>query len=376
MLKQFFAVAGRFFKRSDIYVILLSIVCTVFGLILVASATKSYNTGKYLIVQSGSALLGVLIFIIISLMDIKSISSAWKTVLVLNLLLIASLFIFGVGGESTGNRSWIRFFGIGLQPAELGKLLFIISLNGHMNDIKDKITTFGALVQLTIHMLLVVGLIVLASSDIGMATVYVFIFFVMLLIAGIRLRWFIFATAGLGASLPIIWNFLLSDRLKTRFMVLLNPALDPLNHGYNALQSKIAIGSGQRFGFGLFNGIRTQHSLLPAKQTDFIFSVAAEELGMLGAMFILGLLVFLILRCMHIATKSDYDTGKLIVVGIAAMLTFQVFFNIGMCIGLLPIVGLTLPFFSYGGTSLVTMFAAVGLVNSVCMHAPTKWATR
>ncbi|MEG2570447.1 MAG: FtsW/RodA/SpoVE family cell cycle protein, partial [Clostridia bacterium] len=352
-----------FFKKIDIFMLICALAATAFGVILIASATRSYGTMSYIKIQLIAACAGVVLYFVISLFDLDSVCNLWKYLYVINLLLIGSLFFFGVGAEDTGNRSWIRFGSIGIQPAELGKILFILTLSGHIYHMRESFPSVKSILLIILHAIIPIALIIVVSHDLGMAIVYMFIFLVVLFVAGIKLRWFAAAFALVAAASPFIWPRLDAYQ-QLRIQVVFNPELDPLGKGYHAIQSKIAIGSGGLFGRGLGNGTMTQYSYLPAKQTDFIFAVAGEEFGMIGCLLICALLFTIIARCLIIGYRSAGTPAALVCSGVAAMLIFQTIENIGMCLGLLPVIGLTLPFFSYGGSSILTMFIAVGLISS------------
>ena len=223
------------------------------------------------------------------------------------------------------------------------------------------------------------GLIILASSDLGSALVYLFIFVVMLFLGGLQLRWFAAGIACVAALTPLAWHFFLTDKQKDRILAPYVSSIDPSGLGvtWQANQSKIALGSGQFTGQGLYNGAQTQAGSVPQQHTDFIFSVAGEELGFLGCVLIIALLMFIIIRCIQVGLRSNDPLGLLVCTGIAAMLIFQTFENIGMCIGITPVIGLTLPFFSYGGSSIITLYAAMGIVAGVKMRPkPARYGSR
>ena len=187
----------------------------------------------------------------------------------------------------------------------------------------------------------------------------------MIFVAGISYKYIAIAAATVAAALPLIWFFFLKTYQQNRIRVFLNPELDPMVSGYQVIQSKIAVGSGGLSGAGLFNGVQTQLGYLPAKHTDFIFSVAGEELGFFGTVIIIALIVFIIARCFYIANNAKNTLGAFIATGIGMMLLAQSFENIAMTIGLMPVTGITLPFVSYGGSSLVTTFLAIGIVLNI-----------
>lgn len=358
----------NFFGQIDTKLLFLALFASSFGMMLITSATQSMGSGSFIKVQLVATLAGVFLYLIISWLDLDSAGSWWPYVYVANLLLICSLIFFGTGAEETGNRAWIRFGSIGIQPAELGKILFTVALAGHISSLRDRLDSPLSVILLGIHALIPIGLIYVVSSDLGSALVYVVIFVSMMFCAGIKLRWFAGAIVALGAASPLIWKFFLREDQKMRVLVVFNPELDPLGRGYHAIQSKIAIGSGQLFGRGLGRGTQTQLGYLPAKQTDFIFSVAGEELGFLGCLAIILILSLIIARCITITMRSSSFASYLISAGVSAMLIAQTIENIGMCTGLMPVIGLTLPLFSYGGSSVLAVYMALGLISSTRMR--------
>jgi rod shape determining protein RodA len=372
-MKHFLKNVKRFMKEADMFLLSVCLAASVFGLILIASATMSFSgTTRYIIVQAVGIFLGILLFIAFSLIDIYDLSEYWKFILVFNVLFIASTAVFGI--EVGGNRSWLEvpFVGMRIQPAEVVKITYILLLAKQMYAQREWLSSVRSVLLLGAHLLLMIGLIWVCSGDMGMSLVYIFIFICMAFAAGLRFLWFLGAGAAVVAAAPLIWKFL-SEYQKMRILVVIDDTLDPLGVGYQASRSKIMIGSGRLTGQGLFEGTQTQAGHFPAKHTDFIFSVAGEELGMIGAITIIVLLCIIIFRSLHIATKAKNGMGALVCVGVASMLIFQVFENIGMCVGVTPIVGITLPFFSYGGSSVMTMFAAMGLVSGVKMRPMPSW---
>lgn len=357
---------GKYLKTTDLYLLFLSLICSGFGLVLIYSATYSLETKKYLVVQAAAIGLGLVCFVIASLIDIDHISPLWKWLYVFNILLLGSLYFFGVSGD-TGNKSWIRFMGIGIQPAEFGKIIFVFTLSQHINLLREKLSKPSSVLQLLIHAGLVIGCIIVFSGDMGMALAYCFIFVAMLFAAGLHWTWFASGAAALIPAIPLLWNYVLKGYMKTRILVLFDPTIDK-DVAHQGVQSKIALGAGQLTGQGFLQGRQTQYSLLPAKRTDFIFSVCGEEFGFIGCMAIISLLTLLILRIFYVSFKAKSTFSFLACVGIGSMFLFQSVLNIAMCAGVAPVIGLTLPFFSYGGSSIVTMYAAVGMVAGVRMR--------
>ena len=354
---------GRYVRTTDYFLLILALLCSAFGLVLIFSATHSMDGGsvQYIVIQSIAIVLGLVGFVVISYIDIERFAPMWRLVLLVNILFQLSLLFFGY--EGGGNKSWLRFFGIGIQPAELGKLLFIFSFAKHINLLRYRLNRVKSLLLLGAHLLAVMAAIIIPSKDVGMSLPYVFIALLMLFAGGLSLKWFA-GGAILGcAAIPVLWQVLNSVQ-KDRILVLFDPTISP-NTYWQQQQSRIAIGSGKLFGTGFLKGNQTQNNMLPEKQTDFIFGVAGEEWGLIGCMVIVIALLALIFRVYYIAFHSRGQISTLICVGVGSMLLFQTFENIFMCLGIGPVMGLTLPFFSYGGSSIVTMYLALGMTAGV-----------
>lgn len=363
----------NFCREADMVLLVLCLAAGIFGLVLISSATAtSASTSRYLVVQGAGIFIGVLMFILLSLFDPDDVASFWKLILVFNVLFCASTYFFGV--ERGGNRSWIEIPGINItiQPAEIVKTTFILLLAKQMYSLREKINHPLSVGMMLGHLVLMVGIIWFAADDMGVSLIYVFIFLGMFFASGVSLWWILAGIAVMVAAAPTIWR-LLPEYMQMRFLVLIDDQIDPLGVGYQVARSKIALGSGQAFGQGLYDGTQTQRGLLPAKHTDFVYSVAGEELGFIGCVAIVLLLTAIIIRCLWVATRARNGMGSLICVGVASMMIFQVFANIGMCVGLMPVIGITLPFFSYGGSSVMTTFMAMGLVSSVKRHPMPGW---
>jgi len=189
--------------------------------------------------------------------------------------------------------------------------------------------------------------------------------FVMLFAAGLAWKYIVALLGVATVAVPVSWFFVLQPYQKDRILTLFNPEADPMGSGYHVVHSKITVGSGQFFGTGLFEGASQYNNFLPERHTDFIFSVVCEELGFIGAVAVIALLVAIILRCVYIGINARNDLGKYICLGVASMFAFHLIENVGMCIGVMPVTGIPLPFFSYGGSSLLTNLVAIGMVMNV-----------
>ena len=369
-MKRFRGAAKEFFQRADLLLLGLSLICAIFGIIVISSATASYDgTAKYIVVQILSMGLGIFAFVIMTLLDVDILADKWLALTIFNVVFILGLLIFGMD-DGTGNKAWYRFLGIGVQPTEIVKLSFTIVLAKQISTLKKSPQGLNAplsAVQLAGHFILIFGVILAASKDLGSALIFFFIFLVMLFAAGFALRWFAIGFAAIAAMIPLLWNFVLKDYQKQRILAPYDSSIDPTNTGINwqAHQSKIALASGRLTGTGLYHGTQSQSSHFPAKHTDFIFGVIGEELGMIGCIAVVILLTAIIIRCVVVGIRSGNTMSALICFGVAAFMTFQAFENIGMCIGITPVIGITLPFFSYGGSSLLANFAAMGMVSGV-----------
>lgn len=374
-MKKALAAAKEFVRRADMFLLVMAMICAVFGIIVIASATVSYNSPKFVIVQTGSLVLGIIAFVAMTVLDIDILADKWLLLCVFNVLFLLLLIPFGVS-DNTGNTGWLRFFGIGIQPTEVIKITFIIILAKQISYLKERHSLSSPLsaLQLAAHFILIFGLILVVSSDLGSALIFFFIFLVMLFAAGFALHWFAIGFAAIAAMIPVIWNFVLHDYQKNRILAPYVPSIDPTNTGINwqPHQSKIALASGRLTGTGLFNGTQSQSDALVGKHTDFIFAVIGEELGMLACLLVIALLLTIIIRCVIVGIRSGSSLSSLVCFGVAAFMTFQAFENIGMCIGITPVIGITLPFFSYGGSSLFTTFAALGIVSGVHFRPKPK----
>jgi rod shape determining protein RodA len=369
-------ILSDFFQQADLVLLTLCCTSTLYGLVLIASATHYKGTYRYVIVQGAAMLLGIGIYILLSMVDVEVLIRKWKLLLLFNIGFICMLVPFGV--EKNGNRAWIQFSWMptSIQPAEIVKITFILLLAKQMEWVweqRRELKSFTSVIFPTAHLLFMVGLIYAVSGDMGSALVYVFIFLCIALAAGVAWRWFAIGFGGMAAGAFLLYRLhKIPQYMLNRFHAIFDHSFDPLGAGWQQTRSLLAIGSGRWLGLGLFNGTQTQSataSSLPYRHTDFIFAVAGEELGFVGCLVIIALLVAVIFRCLRVARYARSPFSAYVCVGMAGMLIFQTIENIGMCLFVMPVIGLTLPFFSYGGSSIVTLYAAMGIVSGIKKRA-------
>lgn len=364
--------AKKFFTRTDWILLALCLAASIYGIVMINSATNLSGSGDFVFKQLTALGLGLGLYVLISFVDMEILAEHQTFLVIFGALFLALLYPFGFAGE-TGNKSWIRFplLPFNLQPAEYCKILYIIVVARVTTIYQERINSLPCVMRLGLVSALFMGLIVVISHDAGVALIYVFVFIIMALTSGFSVIWFSIAGIGLAVVLPILWSSsLIREDQKLRIMVLFDESIDPDGQGvrYQTSSSLRAISGGGLTGQGYMNGTQTQADNIPAQHTDFIFSVIAEELGFLGCVLCIGLLVAIILRIIYIGVHTESFFYRQICVGIAAMLLFQILVNIGMCLGVMPVIGLTLPFFSYGGSSMLSLFIAMGVISSVKMH--------
>ncbi|MBQ9756924.1 MAG: rod shape-determining protein RodA [Clostridia bacterium] len=352
-----------FKKNFDFLLFGLTMAASIFGMVMISSAAPSPT--RYVAVQFAALVMGIIAIGILMVLDYEYLANIWGYLYLASFVLLVLVLIPGIGTYENGARSWFRFGSlVGIQPAELVKLAFIITFAKHLSEVDYLIDRPKNVVFLLLHAGIFIGLILL-QPDFGTAVVFGCIMITMLFVAKISWK---YISCGLGAvalAVPVAWFVVLKPYQKERIINLFNPENDPSGTGYQVTQSKMAIGSGGLFGSGLYKGGSQNSNFLPERHTDFIFSVVCEELGFIGGILAIALLVAIIIRCIVIGINARNNLGMYICFGVAAMFTFHVIENVGMCIGVMPVTGIPLPFFSYGGSSLLTNLVAIGLVLNV-----------
>ena len=355
----------RWVRRIDMTLILAVLGILVMSFITIGSAThiNEVSGQRFWFVQRQAlfACLNICVVIFLMNFDYKSLLPYGKNLYIFNLFML--LTVMFVGHSALGAQRWIQLGPVTLQPSEFSKIILIVSLAALLEDRVGRINTLQDLLPLAGF----IGLpfiLVLKQPDLGTSLVFIAIFLGMIFACGINLKLLagLFGTAIV--SMPVMWAFL-KDYQKKRIEVFLDPNVDPLGSGYHIIQSKIAIGSGRIFGKGLFEGTQSQLNFLPENHTDFIFSVVGEEMGFVGAAFLLILYLIVLWRGMMIAQEASDTFGRLLAVGISSMLAFHILVNIGMTTGIMPVTGIPLPLMSYGVSALTTNMMAVALLLNI-----------
>lgn len=360
----------RFLKKGDLVLLFLCLFTSAFGCLVVASTTNHNGTLRYVVIQAVAMILGVVMYVLVSSVSIDFISEHWRALVGFNCFMLFLLLTPFGEDYNSGNRSWLvfPFLPMAIQPAEFCKITYVIIMASVMSAHQNRISHWKSVAHMVLHLGLVAGLNVVISGDVGVSLIFAFIFVMMAMCGGVHWGWFALAGGAIAVLAPIAWVLdLVPDYMKGRIISLFDPSIDPegLDERYQIVRSQLSLNGGGLTGQGLFNGNRTQIGALPAQHTDFVFSAIGEELGFLGCLLTVVLILLIIIRCVWVGFKSPDFLRRMVCFGVASALIFQMVMNIGMNVGMLPIIGLTLPFISYGGSSVMSLFAMLGLVSGV-----------
>jgi rod shape determining protein RodA len=363
----------NFIKKIDFLLILMPLFLGVFSVIMISSITsESTFYPRMVIIQAIAFALGLVGMTIAALIDIDFLGRFMWVFYVLSFIIQLTVYIPGLGMDATltgGQKAWINLGFTTLQPSELVKITFIIFLASWLDAKRDTLFTFKGFLHTALVSLPVIGLV--AAIDMGAGIVIFFVFIGMVFAAGLRGKLFAELAAVFIVSIPLIYRFL-KPHQKERFEAFLHPSNTKIDATYQLLQSKVAIGSGGLFGKGLGNGTIKESGFLPVQESDFIFSIICEETGFVGGMAVIAMYSVFLQRIWRTITRAREVFGALVCVGFFCMFGFQIFENIGMTMGLMPITGITLPFLSAGGTSVVANMLGVGLVLGISVRSQTK----
>ena len=389
-MSTLFSPIREFLRKGDLILLGLCLAASGFGILLIYSATRFEHNNKVVLVQLIGVVLGVVAYMILTYVDFQLFTEKnWKFLLGFSVVFIL-LLLTPLGKDVGGNLNWLALdriipgFPMNLQPNEIVKIPFILLLSLQLTTLRAKgnISSIPSIMQMGGFTVFMLGLIAAVCGDMGMCVTYMMIFVIISWSAGVKLRWFLLVGGCAVVGAVVLWNFVLpetsfwTDYRIMRFRVVFDHALDPMGKGFQQTRSILALGSGKLFGQGYLQGLQTQstiESALPARHTDFIFAVCGEELGLIGCAALLLLLSAIVIRCVWVAHQASSPFYAYISMGMAGMLLFQIILNVGMCLYVLPVMGLTLPFISYGGTSVMTLFACMGIVSSVKSKTLPSW---
>ena len=352
-------------RRIDPILFACTTILSVISLVTIFGAIDNFGRSK-LVMQSAMVIVGTVGLFILANFDYRFFVDRFAIFLFLgSALILAVTLIFGSTGANmeTANRSWLNIpiINIAIQPSEFVKLAFLCTFAKHLDTVKDRINHPKTLLFLLLHAGTIAGLILL-SGDLGVCLVYFGIIAVMLYCAGLSVWYFVGVAVLLVIAFPFLWDFLRVDQ-QNRIIFGFRPELDAENVGMQALMSRDTIAAGGFFGQGIFGG--SLYEDLPASHTDFIFSTVCEKFGFIGGFVVVATLVVMAFRLVWISKSSRDGVGKLICGGIAAIIILQTAENLWMCVAAVPVVGITLPFVSYGGSSMLAMYLLMGLAHSV-----------
>lgn len=360
----------EFFKKTDAVLWALTVLAIVYSFLLISSMQRSgeYN---YMKTQAAAVLIGIVSAVVICAADYRFIIGKWYIAAVAAAGLAALVFIFGIQVEGTDDTAWISLpGGFTIQPSELIKICLIITFSKHLSYLKEKEMLHNPLgvATLVIHAAIPMAVIHIQGDD-GTVLIFALIFLIMSFVAGVQLRYFIILFGLIAAGIPIVWNYFMNEDQRNRFYALFDIDGNAMtNYGWQQYQGKVSIASGGLSGSGLYSGSRVEYGIVPEQENDFIFTVAGEELGFIGCIVLMGILLGIIIKVIINAKKAYDDEGKFICCGVFAVIASQTVINLGMVLGFLPVIGITLPLFSSGGTSALSTLICIGLVQSVRYH--------
>lgn len=357
----------RLLKQLDLKILILSIMIVVFGAINIYSATHNKSGIKYFKAQLIWLLLGLILTYFILIVD-YAILERYASVIYWAMIVLLVLNDFVLGSVTNGSRSWIKLGPVAIQTSEFAKLAMIIMVSKKISQFEGKVNNFKNLVNAAIYPIITMIFIVI-QPDMGMTMVCFFTVLGIFFVAGLDVKIIATGMVSIVLLIVIIWNSsIMPIYWKGRLTSFINPEKYQLTSGHQIVESKIAIGEGGILGSGFKSGSQISGGFIPEVHTDFIFSVVGEEWGLLGAIFLLTLYGSMIYRFIKIAKESKDLFGSLICIGIVSSFIFSILQNIGMTISIVPVTGITLPFMSYGGSSMITNFMSIALVLNIGMR--------
>ena len=359
MFNQYNFYSSAFAKLQSINYPLLGLIITLFFVGLAALYSISNGDfNSWPLKHSQRFILGLIIFFLVIFFDLRLIFGYAYVIFFLSIISLVIIPFFGI--ESNGATRWINIAGISLQPSEFVKYTLILALAKYFHSINNDSSFIKTLI-IPLIITIVPVLLVITQPDLGTALIILLGGISLFWISGLNYKYFIVGVFSILCSLPVLWQYL-KDYQKDRVLTFFNPERDPLGNGYHIMQSKIALGSGGIFGKGYMEGTQSHLNFLPEMQTDFIFTMLGEEFGFIGTLLLLLIYAALIMISIRLALKSRSLFSKYLSLGVCNVFFIYVFVNIGMVTGLLPVVGVPLPFISYGGSSMLAVMFGFGLL--------------
>ena len=365
-MNKFLENAAAFLRETDKLLLFLRIAASTYGCVIVYSATRINGGYRQILMQGGCMIAGVVAALVISAVDYRKIVKFWPLIAGVSVLLVVLTFFIGYAPSGTDDKAWLSFGAFSFQPAELLKIAFAITFPLHLVKTKD-VNKPLSLLLLILHGAFPVLLIHFQGDD-GTAIIFAVMFVAMLFAAGLKVRYIAIGAGAVAAMLPVAWFFVLNEAQRDRFISLLNPEDDLLGSGWQQWRGRIALANGGIFGQGYLHGPNVQSGTIPEGYNDFIFASLGEEFGLIGCVVAMLLLAGICFKILSDSRKTKDKLGSLLCIGLFAMFASNMLVNIGMVLSLLPVVGVTLPFFSAGGTNLACLFLGIGLVLSVYRH--------
>lgn len=353
-------------KQTDKIFLAVCLALSAFGIIMVSSATSSGDSyfSRDARVMILATCLGLFAAMVISFIDYDIIIKLWPLVGAVSIVLMLGLFWFGVSPEGRSDAfSWYKIGSLYFQPSEIVKIGFIITFSYHLSKVKNDISSLKNVFFLCLHAMIPIVLVV-ATGDMGSALIFIFMFIGMMFAAGVHWLYFPAGAVAVAAASPVIWLKIFDDIQRNRILALFNPENYPTEI-YQQNQARKAIINGGFTGMGLFKGELSHSTLLPERQNDMIFSVVCEETGFIGAFILILLFILFAVRIVRVGKRSGNFAAEMLSYGVVFMIMPQAIINIGMCTRLLPVIGITLPFISAGGSSVICLYLAVGLILSI-----------
>ncbi len=369
---------GRIFGRIADYIrecdkifFILVLSSSIFGAFAILSATRHTGSSEDFIMQMVAIFLGTAAAIVISLFDYERYLKYWFLAAAVGFIPVALTFFIGFAPAGTDDKAWLRVFGMSFQPSELLKIMFLVSFSAHLDKVKDTINKPTTLIPLLIHGF-APSILIHFQGDDGTALVFAIIALCMLFAAGLNIKYFIAAFSAAVVASPFVYFLVMNDDQRARIINIFNLEADIQGSGYQQYRARVALANGGFFGQGYMKGDLTGVGGVPEGHNDFIFTSIGEELGFLGCIAVIILLSAIAVRTLMVSKMCHKKSGTFICVGFFSMLLAHIIINIGMNISLVPVIGITLPFFSAGGTSLLCLYLGVGLILSVYSHRNSR----